>query len=216
MLIGSVENDPYFNALNLRTLIEYSQLLPSAYDNSIGRIEVLVKDIKPVIRLKKDKSMLFISHSEKDKNLASKLIDFVESSLQTDTIDIRCSSVPGYQLPFGKTISQQLKEDINKSSFLVVIISENSLISDWVLFELGAAWALDITVVPIIVGNLTYNSMPGPLGSQSCIETCIDGASNRLRDAIKQMSDIFKVPEKSGGKCQDKLEQFLQACKNYQ
>lgn len=187
MIIGIVENDPYFNALNFRTLLEYSQLSKSAYENSIGRIEVLVKDIEPEIRLKKDKSMLFISHSEKDKNVASKLIDFVENSLQTDTLDIRCSSVPGYQLPFGKTISQQLKEDINKSSFLVVIISENSLISEWVLFELGAAWALDIPVVPILVGDLTYKNMPGPLGSQSCIETCTDGASNRLRDAIKQM-----------------------------
>jgi hypothetical protein len=153
--------------------------------------------------------MLFISHSEEDKEYAEKLIDFIESSLKSNDLIIRCTSVAGYQLPFGSTISQQLKEDINKSKVLIVILSKKSLSSNWVLFELGAAWGLDITVIPVLDIGLTHRSLPGPLSSQTCIEMDSINSANRLRDAITQISKEFDIVENPGSKSQDKLDKFI-------
>ena len=207
--VETIIDDSYFVALYYRALYEYSKISIKTYHEGLNRIENLIKNTTPIILKNMEQKMLFISHSEKDIEVASKLIDFIESSLNTEEIDIRCTSVPGYQLPFGKTISQQLKEDIHKSLILIVLINKNSLKSNWVLFELGAAWALGLTIIPILGDNLTYKSLPGPLSSQSCIEISSDGASNRLRDAIKQISHEFNIIEKTGGKSQSKLDLFI-------
>jgi len=54
--------------------------------------------------------MIFISHKETDAVLAKALVEFLHASLNIAPRSIRCTSVPGFQLPFGTTISGQLLE----------------------------------------------------------------------------------------------------------
>ena len=81
-------------------------------------------------------AMIFVSHRETDAALAKALVDFLRASLELPSGKIRCTSVPGFQLPFGKTISDQLKDDIGASNAVFVLITQASLQSRWVIFEL--------------------------------------------------------------------------------
>ena len=69
---------------------------------------------------------IFISHSHADQEIASLFVDFLLAALEIRPSDIRCTSVPGHQLPFGSSISKQLKEDLNKTTCLIALITKES------------------------------------------------------------------------------------------
>jgi hypothetical protein len=154
---------------------------------------------------------IFISYSEADVKLAELIVNLILSSIQLDDDQIRCTSVPGHQLPFGNNISQLLKDDIRLSPIIIALITETSLASNWVMFELGASWALNKTVIPIIGPSLTYKDLPGPLVANTCIQIGNSDASSRIRDALSQIALELKIDEKTGGKSQSNLEKFLSA-----
>ena len=156
------------------------------------------------------KKLIFISHRESEAKLASHLVDFLLASLQISETEIRCTSVPGHQLPFGKNISQQLKKDINISSAVIVLLTKQSLKSNWVLFELGASWALSKIIIPIIAPGLSYKDLPGPLNDFPCIQIDKTDAISRMKDGINQVATVLNIDEKPGGRAHSKLEKLIE------
>lgn len=156
---------------------------------------------------------IFISHAEADSHRTELLVNFLLSSLQIAEDQIRCTSVPGHQLPFRNNISELLKTDLQLSPVIMTLITKTSLASTWVMFELGAAWALNKTIIPIIAPSLTHRDLPGPLANNTCIQIGNFDTSSRIRDALKQISLELKIEEKTGGKSQSNLDKFLAACK---
>lgn len=153
--------------------------------------------------------LVFISHKESDQEIATLLVDFLLSALDLNDEEVRCTSVPGHQLPFGISIAQQLQNDLNTSTALIALITTDSLRSTWVLFELGASWAMGKLIVPILGPGLTYQHLPGPLTNYPGVQITAENASARLRDAVKQIAVIFGISEKTGGKTEAKLKKFI-------
>jgi len=58
---------------------------------------------RPVAPPSHEGLLVFISHSRKDVDLATALIDLLRDGLGLRTNQIRCSSVDGYRLPVGST-----------------------------------------------------------------------------------------------------------------
>ena len=57
----------------------------------------------------------------------------------------------------------QLRQELKEAEVVICILTPVSTDSEWVRFELGAAWAMDNKwVVPLLVG-LDYDELPGPL-----------------------------------------------------
>ena len=106
-------------------------------------------------RTVKSKSALkvFISHSNKDVEVAKAIIDLLRISLNLKTGDIRCTSVDGYRLPAGVSTDEQLKTEIHDSEVLVGLISAESMSSHYVLFELGARWGAKKPLFPLITDD---------------------------------------------------------------
>jgi hypothetical protein len=46
---------------------------------------------------------------------------------------------------------------------IIAILTPNSLTAEWVLFELGAAWATAKLAIPLLAGDLQDQDVPGPL-----------------------------------------------------
>ena len=93
---------------------------------------------------------IFISHSHADQAIASALVDYLFAALEVENNDIRCTSVPGFMLPPGVNIETQLRNDIQGEIALIALLTQNALRSQWVLFELGAAWGMNKLVIPIL------------------------------------------------------------------
>ena len=113
--------------------------------------------------LKTERMEIFISHSNKDVDIAKELIELLRVSLNLRTQDIRCTSVDGYRLPAGSSTDEQLKVEIHDSKVLLGLISPASISSYYVLFELGARWGANKPLIPLITNRNGVELLKGPL-----------------------------------------------------
>jgi hypothetical protein len=147
--------------------------------------------------------MIFVSHRESEQQIAMLLVEFLLAAIDIDDDAIRCTSVPGHQLPFGETIGSRLKADIHASSGVYTILTPESLTSKWVLFELGASWGLGKMVVPILGQGLRPADLPGPLSAYPCVQIDASDAAARLLDSTSQLAKQLGLHQKAGGKAQE-------------
>ncbi|MGH8560280.1 MAG: toll/interleukin-1 receptor domain-containing protein [Methylococcales bacterium] len=52
----------------------------------------------------------------------------------------------------GDAISKNIRESLQRASAVIVLVSERSLNSPWVQFELGAAEGMGKTIIPVLIG----------------------------------------------------------------
>src|SRR6266403_6010279 len=105
--------------------------------------------------------------------------------------------------------AEQLREDINASTVIIALLTRESLSSGWVLIELGASWALMKETIPILAPGLAYDDLPGPLAGYPCIRIDSQDAGSKLRAAITKISSVLRVREKTGGRVQEKFDEFI-------
>jgi hypothetical protein len=120
------------------------------------------KDIAVEIARLPSRVRLFISHAHLDQDLAKRLVDVITSHFDVPEGQLRCSSVPGYQLELGTMASEALRTELGSAVGVIALITPNSLTADWVRFELGAAWAHARVAMPLLVGGLQDKDIPGP------------------------------------------------------
>jgi TIR domain len=115
----------------------------------------LVNTVKPTV-------LVFISHSSKDVALATALIELLRAGLSLKPENIRCSSVDGYRLPGGAATEQQLRKEVNTAKAFIGLITKESLVSPYVMFELGARWGAELHMLPLLAG-VDPSYVKGPL-----------------------------------------------------
>jgi len=102
--------------------------------------------------LKKRKDMsIFISHSHKDKEFVDKL----GVKLTVERIPV---FVDRWEMNVGDSITQKIEQAITDSSFLLVVLSESSVKSDWCKREITSGLMLElekrrVVVLPILIEN---------------------------------------------------------------
>jgi hypothetical protein len=131
---------------------------------------------------------LFISHAHLDQDLAKRLVDVITSHFEVPEGQLRCSSVPGYQLELGTMASEALRHELGSAVGVIALITPNSLTADWVRFELGAAWAHARVAMPLLVGGLEDKDIPGPFrgvaGGQLNSEDTLDRLLEQLEKEL--------------------------------
>jgi hypothetical protein len=136
---------------------------------------------------------IFISHSSKDSTLAEKLVDLLRVSLNLQAEEIRCTSVEGHRLPSGAKTEEVLRKEVHESDVLIGLISQASLESLYVAFELGARWGADEHLIPLLAPGLEISVLDEPLGGRNAIE-CKAGDLHKL---VSDVGDILDVsPER--------------------
>jgi hypothetical protein len=112
---------------------------------------------------------IFISHAHKDAKLAEALVDFLVTGLELRPKEIRCTSHLESSLPGGAKINFQLRNDIENCRLFLPLITKNAVASQFVSFEIGAAWALKARIIPLVYG-IKPASMPQLLSDLVCTD----------------------------------------------
>jgi hypothetical protein len=110
---------------------------------------------------------VFVSHAHQDSDIAKRLINALEAAMRVPDGAIRCTSVQGYKLDLGSMPADVLRRELVSADIVVAILTPHSLASQWVLFELGAAWIQVKQSIPLLAGNIREVDLPGPLSSAS-------------------------------------------------
>lgn len=131
---------------------------------------------------------IFISHSETDTNIATALIDLLETALPLGEGDIRCTSVRGYRLLGGADIDGALQVEVTEAELVVALLTPDALKSTYVAFELGARWGSGKPMIPLLASGVRLEHLDGPmrrLNALDCREH--DHLSQLVRDATKYL-----------------------------
>jgi len=138
-----------------------------------------------------DQPLVLISHSSKDVELASSLVDFLQVGLLTNRI--RCSSVDGYRLPAGVHTESQLRAEVNSTGVLIGLITPNSLASAYVMFELGARWGAGSYMIPLLAG-VAADEIRGPL---SGINALCSNNDSQLHQLLTDVANALGIAVQS-------------------
>ena len=106
---------------------------------------------------------VFISHSSVDQVFARKVRNllFHRANAQVFTAD---------DLSAGEKWETKLRHALSAADVVVALLSPNSVGNSWVLHEIGAAWALEKPIIPVVTRRDVLNKMPVPLEGSKVIE----------------------------------------------
>ena len=96
---------------------------------------------------------IFLSYTTADKVQAHKLRGLL-------------SQRPGLRIFTADTLSAgedwvpKLRDELSQCDIFMVLLSPDSVDSDWILQELGAAWALNKPVIPIVTHRDMFSKIP--------------------------------------------------------
>jgi hypothetical protein len=137
---------------------------------------------------------ILISHSSKDGELADALCDFLRAGLLISANSIRCSSVEGSRLPAGAHTESRLRAEVNSSSVVIGLMTPNSLVSAYVMFELGARWGAGSLLIPLLAG-ITTQDLRGPIGEFNALRADNDAQLHQLLEDIgKSLGKTVEAP----------------------
>src|SRR5207302_210581 len=115
----------------------------------------------------------FVSHSGTDVALAAAVVNLLVAAFGLAKRVIRCTSVPGCRLSPGIDANVQLSRDIRTAKVFVGLITGASVESSYVLFELGARWGRDTSIIPLLGPGAPFSILPGPIAPRHALHTAV-------------------------------------------
>src|SRR5260221_2958792 len=104
---------------------------------------------------------IIVSYSRIDQNLIEKVVEaLMERKILLD--------YGRWQMKPGDILRSHILDSIESANYFLAVISENSVGSSWVQYELNAAMIEEIEnkyvkVIPSIIGNIDFKQLPPDL-----------------------------------------------------
>lgn len=105
-------------------------------------------------------SKIVISHATSDKPLVEAFVDFLRLGLDINQKDIYCTSIIG-TIPTGQNFVDNIKNNIEGTQLVILLLTENYFKSKFCLAEMGAVWMVNKNIYPIIISPLSYEALEG-------------------------------------------------------
>jgi hypothetical protein len=96
---------------------------------------------------------VFLSYSSQDREWVSQFVSALRDAGISAWFDVS-------DIPVGERWDLQVQRALRESTTLIVVLSQRSVKSPWIFFELGAAVAGDKRVIPILIGDVDMRDVP--------------------------------------------------------
>jgi hypothetical protein len=120
-------------------------------------------------------AQVFISHAKDDIEIARELENML--------FDKSVSTFIAINIQPGNKWEEELKSEIYASDELLLIWSPNSMESDWVMLEVGAAWAMDKRIRTAVI-NGDLKTAPEPIREFQAVDIKTHLAREKLVESI--------------------------------
>lgn len=127
---------------------------------------------------------IFLSHADADQELANKLADLLSLGCGVTAKRIFCTSLEGEKIPAGESFPNFIREKIQNPALVIALITPNYLVSEFCLCELGATWAMQHNLFPLIVKPAERSKMKGVLTGVQIEKIEDKEGLDNLRDRI--------------------------------
>jgi len=127
---------------------------------------------------------VFISHAVKNKDIADKLVDLLETGVGISDSDVFCSSLEGMGIPSGANFVSFIKDQVKEPKVVILLLSKEYFKSHFCLAELGASWVLSHRIIPIIVPPLERGDVKAVLTGIQLLKITEGSALNQMQEDI--------------------------------
>ncbi|HEX4353331.1 MAG TPA: hypothetical protein VHZ95_10460 [Polyangiales bacterium] len=138
---------------------------------------------------------LFVCHAKSAIESTSEAVDGLENTLNFPEGSLFTSSLPGYSS--GTRSEEELHNMLAGTSVVLALVTESSVEDPEFTFELGAAWALGIDLVPLLYGDTDASQMPWPLRDYPVVRPEKPGAWDKLVADLALRLDVPARPAPS-------------------
>lgn len=149
---------------------------------------------------------LFICHASDDVVIVEPLIELLRGALNLSADDIRCTSVDGYRLAGGADTNRELRREVHDCEAFVGVISEASIQSIYVIFELGARWGSQGYLLPLLAPGVPSSILKGPLQGINALR--LDNRS-QLHQLVRDLGQELQLKIESPAAYEKQLECVL-------
>ena len=115
---------------------------------------------------------LYLSHSSTDFVLGRRLRKLLTQRLNAQVFTAEDVSA-------GEDWLTKMRSELQRADAVVALLTPHSAQSNWVLHELGAAWALEKPIIPVVTRRDVLNNLPLALSQASIVEV------GDLEDAVR-------------------------------
>jgi hypothetical protein len=149
-----------------------------------------------------DKLKVFISYSRRDAVAADWIVEALQARGFELTIDRR-------DLPFGQKWQEELADFIRLSDTAIWLVSEASIRSEWVNWELDEVARRNKRLVPVMIGETPRDRLPRQLGEIHILPA--EGLFDLMRDlaALLQVLETDRAWLKEASRLQDRATEWL-------
>ncbi len=149
---------------------------------------------------------VFISHSSKDSRLTESLVELLRAALNLPASQIRCTSVDDHRLPAGVNTEEQLKREVHDAAILLGIISQESVQSSYVMFELGARWGAGRPLIPVLAPGVGPGILKDPLRGLNALDL---GNKSQLHQLVTDLGRELDIQPESAAVYGSKIQAVL-------
>ncbi|MGC1375319.1 MAG: toll/interleukin-1 receptor domain-containing protein [Anaerolineales bacterium] len=166
---GPAARETASQTIDILEKIEDSISISDANSSQIlSTVQALKKEINTILRIgeiasKPKEYDIFLSYSHQDEEKAQKLDDFLSRGKKLRVFRSKKDIQPGV------TWEDDIQEALKNSKMLCILATPNSLGSEWVTTEWGAAWALKIPILPILL-RCSMRDLPDRLKAHQAID----------------------------------------------
>lgn len=140
----------------------------------------------------KESPTIFISHASLDKELADAFVDLLETGIGISSDFIFCSSIPGLGVPAGDWFVEDIRENLNSSKLVILLLSPFFYESIFCQAELGGAWTLDKNIIPLIRPPLKREEVRATLIGREVLRVNYESDLDIVHDQITEALEINK------------------------
>ena len=132
---------------------------------------------------------IFISHSCKDKKLVEIFVDkLLVCGMEFSANDIFCTSLEGMKIHTGEDWRNEIQKSLCKAKVVILFITPNYKESELCLNEMGAAWAMNIKVIPIIIDPLNFDSLGSLYEVKQSLKMTVESDLDELKISLDEFN----------------------------
>lgn len=124
------------------------------------------------------KPKVFISYSHTHEDWPRQLA----KNMQDEGLDVWFDQ---FSIRAGQPLRESLEMGLRQSDVIVLLVGPESIKKPSVLFEIGAALAMNKTIIPVIPADLDLHQLPSPLRHiKAVIRKSPDDTAREIADAV--------------------------------
>ena len=129
---------------------------------------------------------LFLSHAHDEAELALSFAHWLEGAF-SNPVEVICTSRPDHRIK-RTMVTTGIVKHLRNSKAALSLLTPGSIRGPWLYYEMGAAHALDLLLVPCLARGLRFSDLPPQAWEYQGAELC---SADNLAKLVRDLAQVL-------------------------